>query len=342
MTTRFATSLLVLSTLALGTAIARQTPPATEGATMRAVRMHEYGDASVLTLEQAPKPVAKEGEVLVRVHAAGVNPVDWKIRKGAFKVGELPLVLGFDVSGVVEAIGPGVDLERGFAIGDEVYAMLELREGGGYAEYARVAATKLAKKPKSIDHVHAAGIPLAALTAWQALIDTAKLAEGQTVLVHGAAGGVGHFAVQIAKWKDAKVIATASAANHEFLRKLGADVTIDYKTQKFEEIAKDVDVVLDTIGGDTARRSYPIVKKGGFFVSIVGQPPGKELEARGILSAGILVKPNGSELKQIAELVDAKRITVEVGESFDLADLAKAHAKSEGGHARGKLVLKVR
>lgn len=347
-----ATAFLALTTLGLGSVLASQTPPDAQGAamkpdaqaaTMKAVRMHDYGDASVLKLEDAPKPVAKDGEVIVRVVAAGVNPVDWKIRKGAFKgVGELPLILGYDVSGVVDSIGGGPEGGGGFAVGDEVYAMLDLQEGGGYAEYAKVAAKKLAKKPTTIDHVHAAGLPVAALTAWQALIDTAKLDAGQTVLIHGAAGGVGHMAVQIAKWKGAKVIATGSATSHEFLKKLGADVTIDYKTQKFEELVRDVDVVLDTIGGDTAKRSYPLVKKGGFFVSIVGQPPGKELDALGIQSAGILVQPSAKELTRIAELVDAKKLTVEVSETFALADAAKAHEKSEGGHVRGKLVLKVR
>jgi NADPH:quinone reductase-like Zn-dependent oxidoreductase len=308
--------------------------------TMKAVRFHAFGGPEVLVHEDAPRPEAKEGEVLVRVHAASVNPVDWKVRSGAIKslATKLPHVTGYDVSGVVEGVGPKVE---GFAKGDPVYAYLSLQRGGGYAEYAAVPASELAKKPKSIDHVHAAAVPLAALTAWQALVDTAGLKQGQTVLVHAGAGGVGHFAVQIAKAKGAKVIATASEKNHAFLRELGADQVIDYRAQKFEEVARDVDVVLDSIGGDTLARSYAVVKKGGIVVSIVDSPSKAKCDELGIRGASILVKPSGKQLDELSGLIEAKKLKVEVSEVVPLAEAKRAHELSEAGHTRGKIVLEV-
>src|SRR5688572_15177248 len=212
--------------------------------TMTAVRIHGFGGRDVLKVEQAPRPAPGDGELLVRVHAAGVNPVDWKIRKSGARGWldvKTPYVPGFDVSGVVESLGAGVTR---FKPGDAVYAMLDLRRGGGYAQYAVVKESEAATKPENASHVEAAGVPLAALTAWQALFDTADLQPGQTVLVHGGAGGVGSFAVQLAKWKGAKVVATASKQNHEFLKQLGVDEVIDYKSQNFADVVKDVDVVL--------------------------------------------------------------------------------------------------
>jgi NADPH:quinone reductase-like Zn-dependent oxidoreductase len=309
-------------------------------ATMKAVRFHAFGDPGVLRVEDVPKPSAQPGEILVRVHAAGVNPVDWKIRSGAARGlnPTLPQIPGFDVSGVVDAIGPEV---TSFAVGDEVFAYLSLKRGGAYAEYVTVPASDAAQKPKKVDHVHAAAVPLAALTAWQALFDTAGLKAGDTVLVHGGAGGVGHFAVQLAKHKGAKVIATASEKNHAFLRELGADVLIDYRTQKFEEIAKDVDVVLDTVGDDTLERSYAVLKKGGFVVSIVEPPKKETLAERGVRGAVILVKPDGKELAEIAALIDSGKVRPEVSEIVPLAEAKRAHELSQGGHTRGKIVLKI-
>jgi len=309
-------------------------------ATMHAVRMHAYGGPEVLQLEEVPRPSPGTGQVLVAVHAAGVNPVDWKIREGAFgrQPASLPRVLGFDVSGVVAAVG--ADVQR-LKVGDEVYGYLSLSRGGGYAEYVVAPEAELAPKPATLDFVHAAAVPLAGLTAWQALVETAGLEEGQTVLVHAAAGGVGHFAVQIAVARGAKVIATASESNHAFLRALGAEQVIDYRTQRFEELAHDVDVVLDPIGGDTRTRSYGVLKPGGFLVSIVGAPPASEIEAHGVRGAGILVRPDAKGLAELAELIDLGAMHPEVGHEFPLAEAARAHEQSETGHTRGKIVLVV-
>lgn len=308
--------------------------------TMKAVRLHEYGGADRLKYEDAPRPAPGPGEVLVRVSAAGVNPVDWKIRSGMLKIPiPMPAILGYDVSGVVESAGAEV---KGFKAGDEVYSYMSITHGGGYAEYVAIPESQVARKPKSIDHVHAAGVPLAALTAWQAMFDTAGLKPGQTVLIHAGAGGVGHFAVQLAKAKGARVIATASEKNHEFLKGLGADQVIDYRTQKFEELAKDVDVVFDMIGGDTLERSYQVVKPGGFLVSIVQPPAPDKLKERGIRGTIFLVQPSAAQLTEIAALIDAGKVKPHVSETFPLQEAAKAQEKSEAGQTRGKIVLQVR
>jgi NADPH:quinone reductase-like Zn-dependent oxidoreductase len=308
--------------------------------TMKAVRIHDFGDASVLKYEDAPKPIPQTGEVLIRVQAAGVNPVDWKIRDGMMRGRlKLPAILGYDVSGVIEGFGEGL---TAFKQGDEVFAYLSLTTGGGYAQYVCVPSSDVAKKPAKLDHKHAGVVPLAALTAWQAMFDTAKLQAGQTVLIHGAAGGVGHFAVQLAHAKGAKVIATASAENAEFVKGLGADQVIDYKKQKFEEIAKDVDVVFDMIGGDTLERSYGTLKEGGFLVSIVAPPDQAKLAARKAKGAVILVKPDGDQLKEIAKLIDEGKVKPDISAEFELKDIAKAHERSKsGGSGRGKIVLTV-
>jgi len=309
-------------------------------ATMKAVRMHDFGKADVLVYEDAPRPEPKSNEVLVKVHAAGVNPIDWKIRSGNFGKGmaPLPMILGGEIAGVVASCGAEV---KGFKPGDEVWAMCSATPTGGYAEYAVVAEADLAKKPKSIDFVHAGGVPLAALTAWQAIIDTAGLKEGQTVLIHAGAGGVGHFAIQIAKAKGAKVIATASANNQAFLKELGADVAIDYKAQKFEELAKDVDVVLDSIGKDTQERSLGCLKKGGFLVSIVQPPDKKKLDELGLKGSIMRVKGNPKQLDELAALIEAKKLKCVVSETVPLAEAKRAHELSETGHAKGKIVLQV-
>lgn len=308
--------------------------------TMKAIRYHEYGKRDVLRYEDAPRPVAGAGEVLVRVHAAGVNPVDWKVREGRMKAQKpsTPQIPGYDISGVVESVGAGVEK---FKVGDQVFAYLSLKRGGAYAEYAVAAESELALKPAKLDFASAAAIPLAALTAQQALFDHGQLASGQTVLIHGAAGGVGHFAVQLAKARGATVIATASAANHEFLKRLGADVVIDYKSERFEERAKDVDVVLDTVGGDTLQRSYSVLKKGGVVVSIVAQPDQAKLTELGLRGARFLVAPDGAQLAELAKLADEGKLVPEVSTALPLEEAAKAHELSEGGHTRGKIVLRV-
>jgi NADPH:quinone reductase-like Zn-dependent oxidoreductase len=307
--------------------------------TMNAVRITTHGGPEVMQVESVPRPIAGPGEVLVRVYAAGVNPVDTQIRAEPSGFASLPYIPGFDVSGVVAEIGAGV---AGTAIGDSVFAMLDLRRGGGYAEYAIVKQSELAAKPARVTHTEAASLPLVALTAWQALFETADLQPGQTVLIHAGAGGVGTSAVQLAKWRGARVIATASERNHEFLRSLGADVVIDYRTQRFEDIARAVDVVLDPIGGETQRRSLDTLRDGGILVSLVGLIREARSPARNVRATGILVHPHADQLARIAALIESGELRPIVSHRFDLNDVAAAHRQSETGRTRGKIVLEVR
>ncbi len=303
--------------------------------TMRAVQIASFGGAEVLRVETVARPAAGPGELLVRVHAASVNPVDTYTRNGdtvSFTGAKLPYIPGFDISGTVDSTGEGV---TSFRKGDAVMAMIDLRRGGGYAEYVVVKESEAAKKPKQWSHEEAAAIPLTGLTAWQALFDAAKLEKGQTVLIHAGAGGVGSMAIQLAKWKGAKVIATASASNHDYVRELGADVLIDYRTQTFEEIAKDVDVVLDPIGGETQTRSIGVLKPGGTLVSIVGLG-GAARKATNIKARAILVHPDGAQLARLAEIVRPV-----VTHTFTLEQVKEAHLQSETGRTKGKIVLKV-
>jgi len=308
---------------------------------MKAIVVHNYGGPEVLEYEDTRRPEPKEDQILVRVIAAGVNPVDASIRseRGAKFFGiTLPFIPGYDIAGVVEKTGAKI---AKFKPGDSVYAYLSLKDGGGYAEYAVATEVEAAPKPKSISFVEAAGVPVVALTAWQALIDTAKLSVGQTVLIHGGSGGVGSFAIQIAKARGAKVIATASTANQDLLKQLGADVAIDYTKQKFEDVAKDVDVVLDSVGKDTLARSYGVVKKGGFIVTLVSRLDQAELDKHGIRGASLGVEPNSNELTEIGKLIDEEKIKVVVSLTFPLAEAMKAQEQVATGHTRGKIVLKV-
>ena len=308
---------------------------------MKAVVVHEYGGPEVLKYEDAPRPEPKEDEILVRVIAAGVNPVNGMIRAGMFakySKNAFPMVPGYDIAGIVEETGAKIDK---YKTGDAVYAYIGLNKGGGYAEYAVATDKEVSPKPESLSFEEAAAVPLVAETAWQALFDVAKLSAGQTVLIHGGSGGVGTFAIQIAKARGAKVIATASTANQDLLKQLGADVAIDYTKQKFEDIAKDVDVVLDTVGEDTLARSYGVVKKGGFIVSLVARPDPAELEKHGIRGAPMSVAPNSDELAEITKLIDAKKVKVIVSQTFPLSDAVKAQEQAATGHTRGKIVLKV-
>jgi NADPH:quinone reductase-like Zn-dependent oxidoreductase len=309
--------------------------------TMKAIVIHEYGGPEVLKYEDAPRPEPKEDQLLIRVLAAGVNPVDGMIRSGMFaKDGSraFPIILGGDVAGVVEKVGSKVTK---FKAGDPVFAYVSLDNSGGYAQYALVTERAAALKPKSLSYVEAAAVPIVALTAWQALIDTAKLSAGQTVLIHGGSGGVGSFAIQIAKARGAKVIATASTANQELLKQLGADVVIDYTKQKFEDVAKDVDVVLDSVGKDTLARSYGVVKKGGFIVTLVARIDQAELDNHAIRGVSLSVEPNSDELAEIGKLIDQKKIKVVVSQTFPLSEARKAQEQAATGHTRGKIVLKV-
>jgi NADPH:quinone reductase-like Zn-dependent oxidoreductase len=310
-------------------------------ATMKAVRIHEYGGPEVLRYEDASRPEAGPGEILIRVHAAGVNPVDWKVRAGFMKGRlnyKMPFIPGWDLSGVVEALGPGVSR---FHRSDEVYSRPDISRDGAYAQYIAVKESEVALKPKSIDHVRAAAVPLAALTAWQALFDAARLSAGQRVLIHGAAGGVGSFAVQLATIKGARVIGTASKKNHEFLRSLGAEETIDYTTTRFEDVVHDVDVVLDTITGDTAERSYQVIKKGGVYVSILTPPSQEKAAAHRVRAAHTFVQANPEQLSEIAKLIDSGKLQIILEKVFPLAEARAAQELNAQGHTRGKIVLRV-
>jgi NADPH:quinone reductase-like Zn-dependent oxidoreductase len=315
-----------------------------EGATMRAISQDVLGDPEVLHEVVRPRPVAGAGEIVVRVHAAGVNPTDWKHRAGLPWMSEPVPVLGWDVAGVVEQVGSGVTL---FAPGDEVFGMLPYPRGGGaYAEYVEAPTRSFARKPAKIDHVQAGALPLAALTAHQALVDTADLQPGQRVLIHAAAGGVGHLAVQIARARGAYVIGTASAAKHDFLRELGADELIDYRTTDFAEALDDVDVVLDTLAGEVRTRSLGILRKGGVLVSIVSgsgdADDAKQAADLGVRLEGLLVEADHAGMRAIAGLVEQGALRVHVEATFPLAEAAEAHAHGETGRTTGKIVLVVR
>ncbi|KIZ17569.1 NADP-dependent oxidoreductase [Streptomyces natalensis] len=313
---------------------------------MRAVVQDTFGGPEVLRVEQVRRPVPLPTEVLVRVHAAGINPVDWKTRGGtgmAGLLGEPPFTLGWDVSGVVEEVGFGVTTLKA---GDEVYGMPWFpRVANGYSEFVTAPARQWARKPATLDHVHAAAVPLAALTAWQAVVDTAHVQAGQRVLVTAAAGGVGHFAVQFARHLGAHVIATASAARHPWLKELGANESIDYTTTRFEDAVADVDVVIDLVGDahdQTSTRSLKVLRPGGLLVAIpAGVSPelAQAAEAAGARVTPFLVEPDGAALTAIAGLIDAGEVTVEVEETFPLEQAGAAHARGEAGRTRGKLVL---
>ncbi|GGO87859.1 NADP-dependent oxidoreductase [Wenjunlia tyrosinilytica] len=311
---------------------------------MRAVTQEEAGGPQVLRMAELDRPVPAPTEILVRVHAASINPTDWKTRqRGAFATGEAPpFVLGFDVSGAVEAVGPGVTL---FSPGDEVFGMPRFpHPAGAYAEYVAAPARHFATKPANADHLHSAALPLAGLTAWQALADTADVRAGDRVLIHAAAGGVGHLAVQIAKARGAYVIGTARAAKHPFLRDLGADELVDYTEQDFAEVVRDADVVLDTIGGDYVTRSFRTLRRGGRLVSII--PPGdtfpvEEAHEAGVEAAFMLVEPDRAGLRALARLVETGQLRVNVDTVLPLEEAAKAHELGETGRTTGKIVLSV-
>jgi NADPH:quinone reductase-like Zn-dependent oxidoreductase len=310
--------------------------------TMKAVVIHSYGGRDVLVSENVPVPEITDDEVLIRVHAAGVNPVDWKVRAGYLSEMlpcEFPLILGWDVSGTVAKAGSKVTR---LSVGDEVYALADISRNGAYAEFIAVKADGVALKPDSLDHVHAASVPLAALTAWQSIFGAADLSEGQRILIHAAAGGVGSFAVQLAKWKGAHVLGTASARNREFLLGLGADEIIDYTKTPFEDVAVDVDVVLDTMGGETRDRSWKTLVSGGILVSILGPPEENKATEFGVRGAGVFVQPDSGQLAEIAKLIDTDHVKPVVAEVLPMADVAKAHEMSETEHVRGKIVLEIK
>jgi NADPH:quinone reductase-like Zn-dependent oxidoreductase len=322
-------------------AMQTEQPRAAAATTMKAVRIHGFGGPEVLRYEDVPKPEAKVGEILVRIRAAGVNPIDWKVRSGYMKEmfqSRLPLILGVDMAGTVEATGAGV---TEFKPGDAVYGYTGTSKGGTYAEYITADESSLAPKPESLDFIQAAALPLVSLVGWQTLFDIAHLEKGQTVLIHGASGGVGHIAAQLAKWKGAKVVGTASARNLDFLREIGVDMVIDYQKTRFEEMLRNIDVVLDTQAGDTQQRSYKVLKKGGVLVSTLGIENPAEAEKYEVRATGFMAQPDGSELREIARLIDEGKLKPAVSTVMPFKDAAKAHELSQTGHVRGKIVLKM-
>ncbi|MER7398286.1 NADP-dependent oxidoreductase [Streptomyces sp. NPDC000151] len=316
--------------------------------TMRAISQDALGGPDVLRMSEVARPRPLPTEVLVRVHAAGVNPIDYKTRQsgGLGVLGDPPFTVGWDVSGVVEEVGFGVHT---LAVGDEVYGMPWFpREAGAYAEYVTAPSRQFARKPALLNHEHAAAVPLAALTAWQTLVDAARVTAGQRVLIHAAAGGVGHFAVQFAKHLGAHVIGTASAAKHDWLRGLGADELVDYTAVRFEDEIRDVDVVIDLVGDDkddTSTRSLRTLRAGGTLIAVPSGVSPELVEAaraQGVRASGYLVEPDGPALTKIAELIDKGVVKVEVEDVLPLEHAAEAHRRGEQGRTRGKLVLKVR
>ena len=309
---------------------------------MKAIRIHNYGGPEVLKFEDVPLPSPGTDEILIKVHAAGVNPIDWKIREGKMKKNipvTLPLIPGWDVSGEVEEVGSGV---LNFKKGDEVYGKPNGMKDGSYAEYIVVKAKEVATKPKSIGHDKSAGIPLAGQTAWEALFTHGELLRDQTVLIHGAAGGVGTYAVQLAKWKGAHVIATASTPNLDFVYSLGADDVIDYTSEDFETEVEPVDLVIDLVGGDTQRKSISVVKSGGKLVTTVKPEFNNLAEKKGVKLISFMLSSTPSVLQHITDLVDSGKIKPIINKKFPLKEAAAAQQFNEQEHQRGKVILIVR
>jgi NADPH:quinone reductase-like Zn-dependent oxidoreductase len=309
-------------------------------ANMKLVRIHAFGGSNRLSLDDVPVPVPQDDEILIRIHAASVNPVDYKIRTGGYPAvdeSKLPFPMGRDASGVAERIGKDVG---SIAEGDALYAMSGMGHGT-YAQFVIVNPNECCAKPQSLDHAHAAAIPLAALTAWQGLFDHGGVKQGQRVLIHGGAGGVGHLAVQFAKSVGAHVIATASGRDVEFVRELGADEAIDYQTSAFDRIVKEVDMVFDLIGGETRESSFKVLRRGGIMVSTLGEPSQDKAKEYGVRVAGYMAQPNAEQLARIAQLVDAGKVRVTICRSLALEDAGKAQDFLENEHVRGKIVLDI-
>ncbi|MEO7986716.1 MAG: NADP-dependent oxidoreductase [Gemmatimonadales bacterium] len=308
---------------------------------MKAIRLHTRGGPERLVYEDAPEPTLAEGDVLVRVYGSGVTPSEltwgsnWKDRKGENR---LPSIPGHELSGVVALVGPGA---AGVAIGDAVYALTDFWRDGSAAESIAVSAADLAPKPSSLGHAHAAAVPLSALTAWQALFEQARLAAGQRVLIHGAAGGVGSFAVQLAHIRGARVVATAAGGDTDFVRGLGADEVIDYRATRFEEVVQGVDAVLDTVGGDTLERSVGVLRRGGTLVSTVAAPSQEQVAPHGIRGLTFIVEPNRGQLIEIAQLIDGGKLQPILAGVLPLMQAREAYERGLAGGVRGKLVLRV-
>jgi NADPH:quinone reductase-like Zn-dependent oxidoreductase len=299
---------------------------------MKAVVVHETGGTDALRYEEVDRPEPADGEVLIRVQAASVNPIDWKFRSGMAEK-ELPAILGNDLSGVVE-----VPRAEGFEEGDEVFG---IAASGGYAEFAASPAGVVAKKPSGVSHEQAAAIPVAGMTAWQALFDRGGLEAGQRALIAGAAGGVGHFAVQFAHHGDAHVIGTGSSRNRDFVLGLGAEEFVDYTQQDVAEAVSDVDVAFDTVGGETTETLVPTLREGGIIITIASAPPEEAARERGARAELLIASPGADQLAQIVDLVASGAVKVEIADVIPLAEVQRAHELSESGHVRGKIILAV-
>jgi NADPH:quinone reductase-like Zn-dependent oxidoreductase len=308
---------------------------------MKAVRIHEYGNAEVLRYEDAPEPTVGDDDILIKVIGSSVNPVDWKVREGQMKdliPYNMPFIPGWDVSGTVQGLGSRVSA---FKVGDEVYSRPDIARDGTYAEYVAVRENEVALKPKTISHLEAGSLPLAGITAWEAMVTVGKVAAGQRVLVHAASGGVGSLAVQIAKSRGAFVIGTASGSNREMVESLGVDEFIDYQTQDLPTATKSIDVVFDTIGGSTQDESWAVMATGGILISIVSAPSEEKAKEMGVRSSYLFIGPNVAALNELAILVDSGQLRPVIAAEFALEDVKLAHAHSESGRARGKIVLRV-
>lgn len=303
---------------------------------MKVAVIHSFGGSDKIKIEDSPRPQIKSDEVLVKIHDAGINPIDWKVREGFRKSSstQFPLILGQDFAGEIVDIGPKV---KDFKKGDSVFGFAR----GAYAEYAAVSVDRIAQIPKSLDFETASAIPTAGLTAWQIVIDHAHIKEGQKILVHGAAGGVGSFIVQLALWKKAHVIATASASDEKYLKDLGVQKVIDYKTMHFEEVVKDVDVVVDLVGGDTLSRSYQIMKKGGIAISTVGSVKEGDARTHGVHGINMMMNPNSKDLSELAKLFEEKILKLRKAEVLPLAEAQRAQDLNQKGHSKGRIILKM-
>ncbi len=309
--------------------------------TMKAVRFHGYGGPEVLVIEQVPKPEPGPGQVLVRVRAASVNPIDWKLREGVLRAlmpVRFPAIAGEDLAGVVEALGDGVTDLR---VRDAVFAMTAMDVLGGYAEYAVLDRSATALKPETLDFVQAAAVPMGALTAWQGVVEAGGLKPGDRLFVHAAAGNVGGMAVQIANALGAHVTAAASADSRSLIEAYGAEQFVDYKAGRFEDAARGMDIVFDTLGGEMQARSWGLLKPGGILVSTLGIADPARAEAHGVRAVGVSCQPNGAQLRRVAEMIDAGKLRPNVGAVLTLDEAAKAQELNRTGGAKGKIVLTV-
>lgn len=311
---------------------------------MKAIVIEQYGGKEQLKEKELERPQIAKDQVLLEIHATSINQIDWKLREGYLKERlpfEFPIILGWDAAGVIAEVGEAV---RDFKVGDRVFARPATTRQGTYAEFVPVEENLLARMPENMTFEEAAAIPLAGLTAWQTLVDVAKIKEGDKVLVHAGAGGVGNFAIQIAKSFGAYVATTASKENEEFVTSLGADLVIDYKTEQFEDVLSDYDIVLDALGGEVLEKSYQVLKKGGYLVSIAGMPSEDDAAKYGVNASSYWLEPQGDQLQELASLYEKGQLKPIIGEVFDLSEqgLQDAHALSETHHAKGKIVIRVK